>query len=182
MSVRFVTGRGALHVSTMPGTGNEGPQRSPPPADGHVDLTGDAVVDIIRDGLSNSFNSGGTELDGVDNASGMKLDTELRTDADTAEAEYADSRCADATDTEANLTEADMAETASAEAAEACAKFASIKETEYDAAEEVAEGPLNEDAEEPGIAEADIVDTEVERRLDAGADVVEPGTAACAAK
>lgn len=178
MSARFVTGRGALHVSTMPGTGNDGPQRSPAAADGHTDLTGDAVVDISLDGLSNSFSSEGTELDEVDNASGMKLDTELRTDADTAEAEYADSRCADVTDAEANLAEADKTETESAEAAEACARFASIKETEYDAAEEVAEGPLDEDAEEPGIAEADNVDTEVESRLDAGADAVEPASAA----
>jgi len=87
MSLRFVTGRGALQVSTMPGTANEGPQASPLSITGHVGLAG-AVVDIGVAG-DKSFIIGATEAEVADeagNAIGITLDIELRIEADPAEA------------------------------------------------------------------------------------------------
>lgn len=73
----------------MPGTGIDGPQASPVLAAGHPDLTAGAVVDIGVDG-ARSFITGTTEAEVAEEAGkaiGMTLDTEVRMEADPAEAE-----------------------------------------------------------------------------------------------
>lgn len=76
-------------MSTMPGTGADGPQESPALADGHPGLRAGVVVDLGRDG-DRSLSTGAMEAEvavAAGNAIGMTLDTETSTEADLADAE-----------------------------------------------------------------------------------------------